>query len=118
MRQIISSGSVKAFFLDREAILKRLKDVSGEASQIYPKIQEIRLFGSLARGKETGLSDIDIFILIDNTEDNPVERIKPYFRFFSDRIEIAIDMLVATKNEIERYQHLLHDSLLLYRRQS
>lgn len=117
MRQIISSGSVKAFFLDRDAILKRLKDASGEASRIFPKIQEIRLFGSVARGEDTGLSDVDIFILADDAEGNPIERIKPYFRFFSDRIDIAIDILVATKDEIGMFRDILHDSLLLYRRE-
>lgn len=117
MRQIISSGSVKAFYLDREAILRRLRDASREASQVFPGIQEIRLFGSMARGEGTGLSDVDIFILADDVEGNPIERIRPYFRFFSDKIDMAIDILVATKDEIERFRHLLHDSLLLYRRE-
>ncbi|MFN3739053.1 MAG: nucleotidyltransferase domain-containing protein [Thermodesulfovibrionales bacterium] len=118
MRQIISSGSVKAFFLDREKVLKKLKDASMEASQIFPEIQEIRLFGSFARGENTGLSDIDLFILTDHAEGNPVERIKPYFRYFSDKIEIAIDIIVATKEEAGMFQYLLQDSLILYSKES
>lgn len=116
MRQMISSGSVKAFFLDREAVLKRLAEASQEASQIFPEIQEVRLFGSIARAENTGLSDVDLFILIDKGEDNPLERIKPYFRFFSDKLGLAIDLIVATKTEIWMFQHILNDSLLIFRR--
>ena len=62
MRQVISSGSVKAISLNREGILRRLKAVAEEASRVFPSIVEIRLFGSLAKGEETGLSDADLLI--------------------------------------------------------
>ena len=118
MRQVISSGSVKAFFLNREEILKRLLAISKDSSRMFPEIQEVRLIGSIARGENTGLSDVDIFILVDNAHDNPIERIKPYFNFFSDKIDISIDILVATKEEAESSRALLQESLLLYSRYS
>ncbi len=85
MRQMISSGSVKAFYLDSERLLKKIKDISEEAPTALPDIKEIRLFGSLAKGDETGFSDVDIFVLIEDNKLNPIERMKPYFNFFSDR---------------------------------
>jgi len=85
---------------------------------MFPEIQEVRLIGSIAKGENTGLSDVDIFILVDNANDNPIERIKPYFNFFSDKIDIAIDILVATKEEAESFRNLLQKSLLLYSRYS
>lgn len=114
MRQVISSGSVKAISLNREGIIRSLERVAQEASHLFPAIVEVRLFGSLAKGEETGLSDADIFILTEDEKENPVERMKPYFSFFSDRLDIAIDMIVATKREAESLSEVLACSKRLY----
>lgn len=116
MRQMISSGSVRAICLDRESILKKLKEASDKALKVFPEIKEVRLFGSLAKGEETGLSDVDLFILVESEQKNPLERMRPYFAFFSDMINIAIDMIVATSNEIEKYSEILKRSIPLSKR--
>lgn len=113
MRRIVSSGSVKGFYLNREEIIERLMDVSNKAVAAFPDIQEIRLFGSLAKAEQTGLSDVDIFILTDSEEENPVERMRPYFGFFSDRIDLGLDMIVATRGELETHAEILKGSVLL-----
>lgn len=113
MRHIISSGSVKGIYLDREYVLKKLKEVSGEALTVFPEIKEVRLFGSLAKGEETGLSDIDIFIIAKCKETNPIERMKPFFGFFSDKMDISVDMIVADESEIENFKEILKESILL-----
>ena len=114
MRQIISSGSVKAISLDRDEVLKKLREIAQDASRTFPEIVEIRLFGSLASGTETGLSDADIFVLVQNGEENPVERMKPYFMFFSERLDIGIDMIVVTPPELKNFKEILAGSKLLY----
>ncbi|MEW6066675.1 MAG: nucleotidyltransferase domain-containing protein [Nitrospirota bacterium] len=106
---------MKAIWLDREFLLIKIKNVSEEASMVFPDIKEIRLFGSLAKGEETGLSDIDIFILAKSSEDNPIERIKPYFRFFSDKLGMAVDVIVAAEDEIENFKEILKESILLHK---
>lgn len=114
MRQIVSSGSVKGIYLNREEVIKRLKEISGEALKVFREIKEIRLFGSIAKGEESGLSDVDIFILLsESKEKNSLERLKPYFNFLSDRLDIAIDMIVSTENERENYEEILKRSILL-----
>lgn len=114
MRQVRSSGSVKAISLNRDEVLRKLKNVAEEASRAFSEILEIRLFGSLARGEETGLSDADIFVLVQGGEGNPLERMKPYFNFFLERLEIGIDMIVATTGEAENFSEVLGESKLLY----
>ncbi|MGQ9723586.1 MAG: nucleotidyltransferase domain-containing protein [Candidatus Jordarchaeum sp.] len=104
---------MKAIWLNREEILKKLRKVSEDASKEFPEIHDIRLFGSLAKGEETGLSDIDIFIVAERQDPNPVERIKRYFSFFSDRLKIGIDIIVATPEEMENYRATLEGSILL-----
>ncbi len=114
MRQIISSGSVKAISLNREGVLRRLKEIAEEASRVFPSLVEVRLFGSLAKGEETGLSDADLFIVTESEKANPVERMKPYFNFFSDRLDIGIDLIVATKREAESLREAIAYSKRLY----
>ncbi len=114
MRQIISSGSVKAISLNREGVLRRLKEIVQEASRVFPEIVEVRLFGSLARGEETGLSDADLLIVTEGEIENPIERMKPYFSFFSDRLDIGIDMIVTTKQEVDSVKEAFIYSKLLY----
>jgi len=116
LRRIISSGSVKAVYLDRKKALQRIREVSAQAAGKFPEIMEIRLFGSLAKGEETGLSDIDIFLLVESAEKNPIERMKPYFMFFSEKLEIALDLIVSTEGEKASFKDMLADSLLLYSR--
>jgi predicted nucleotidyltransferase len=89
---------VKAIYWDKEALLARLHEVSGEALQQFPEIVEIRLVGSMAQGTETGLSDVDLFLwLSESAEENPLERMKPYYSFFAGRLAVALDMIVAVR---------------------
>jgi predicted nucleotidyltransferase len=101
---------VKAFFLDRSEILSALKEAAGEARKAYPEIIEIRLIGSVARGDHSGLSDIDLFILADSPERNPIERMRPYFEFFTDRLSLPVDVIVAAPGEEDQFVEILKDS--------
>ena len=49
MRRIISLNSVKAFYLNRDKVIKKLQEAAGEAMLLFPEIKEIRLVGQ-ARG--------------------------------------------------------------------
>lgn len=113
MRRIISLDSVKAFYLDRNKLIQELQKAAGEAMLLFPEIQEIRLVGSVARGEQTGLSDVDLFIVVDNSEENAIERTKPYYRFFSDKIRLSLDIFTALKGEKGNYRDLLKGSILL-----
>jgi len=113
MRHIISLSSVKAIYLNKEELLEELRKACEDALKKFPTIREILLFGSLARGEETGLSDIDLFIVAENLPDNPFERIKPYFDFFADRLKIGIDIIVVNPSEKENFKELLKNSLPL-----
>lgn len=113
MRQRASSGSVKAFWLNKEKILQNLKLASKELIKKFPEIKDVRLFGSLAKNEETGLSDIDIFIIAETHETNPIERIKPYFFFLTNYIEISFDILVGKPEELASFEDILKDSISL-----
>jgi len=112
MRQIVSLNSVKAISLNRKSILKTLKLKCAEAQKKFPEIKDIRIFGSIAQGNETGLSDIDILIIADTKENNPIERIRPYFYFFSDALTgLSCDTIVASPKELDQYAEILKESI-------
>mgnify|MGYP006291178261 CR=1 FL=1 len=114
----ISSGSVTAFFLDRKELVNQLKGVCREAIDHFPECLEIRLFGSIASETHTGLSDVDIFILVDkNRHSNPLERMRPYFNFFSEKLDIATDVIVANIAEVNQFKEILKGSIIMAKRE-
>jgi len=99
--------------LDRSELIKKLREAASEALLLFPEIKEIRLVGSVARGEHTGLSDIDLFIVTESGEKNPLERMKPYYRFFSGKIGLSLDIITAVQQETGDYKNLLEGSILL-----
>jgi len=113
MRQIESFGSVKAISLDRDEIIRRLKEVAAAALATFPQLCEVRLIGSLATGVHTGTSDVDILIRVRERAGNPIEEMKPYFFFFSQHLEIGIDLLLFDKTPPEGMEKIIQGSILL-----
>lgn len=60
----------------------------------------IYLFGSYAWGKPEKNSDIDLFIIIDQSNMNQADRIRVGLSELTD-INVAVDLLVFTKEEAE-----------------
>lgn len=114
MRQILSSGSVKAFFLNRPELVEKIKSVAHEAGAAFPNIQEVLLFGSLARHEQTGLSDIDLCIIAYNLPANPIDRLKLFYGFLTQRLPVALDLLVLLPEEKESHEEYLKKAVVLY----
>ena len=95
-----SSGSVKIISLNRDELLGQLQRIATRLRAEHPEA-EIRLFGSLARGDQTGLSDIDILIVLDHaTEPDPHRRILTFLPYFD--LPRGTDLLVYTRAELTR----------------
>jgi len=95
-----SSNSVKVTYLDGPATIQALNKIAAEIRQAHPDVLEISLFGSLARGDHAPGSDADLFILVEEAEQRPMDRIPRFLRFFS-RGPIGVDVLVYTPVEVE-----------------
>ena len=117
MRRIISSGSVKAIYLDKEEVLAQIQRASKLALQEFPEIKEIRLFGSFATGKIHALSDVDMILIVDQAKTNdPIQRLRPYYSFFSKYIDIGFDLLVIEQGKMEQYRNVLEESKNIFLR--
>lgn len=119
MRRVESKGSAKAFSMDRDEALRLLRDAASQALRTFPEAVEILLFGSVARGTHTGLSDLDIAVVLKDTpaSDDPIERARPYQDFFFRRFRVGTDVIAFREGERERMRPLLEGSLVLARRE-
>jgi uncharacterized protein len=117
-----SFGSVRIFWLDKPKILDCLRLAAAGMAELRPEVQEVWLFGSLARGDATPGSDADVLVIIDNSAKPFYER-APDYPF--DRCGIGADVLVYTSEELDQlrvrsarfYATFLDERMALYRRE-
>ncbi len=93
-----SLNSVSLIAINRDALLSSLKEISVKLKCENPNIKEIRLFGSIAKGEQTGKSDVDILIIVSSSDTPIVLRSVKYRKYFD--IEIPVDIIVYTENEL------------------
>jgi predicted nucleotidyltransferase len=113
MRRIRSSGSVSVISLDRDEVIRRLREISAQALAVFPELREVRLIGSLAEGTHTGTSDVDLLLLLDRAPEHPMEEMRPYFYFFSERLNIGLDVLLAGPTPPDGMRESLRKSIFL-----
>ncbi len=119
MRQVRSRGSAKAFYIDRDQALAKLRETATDALRSFPEIAEVLLFGSLARGTHTGLSDVDLAIVLRGTssDDDPIERVRPYQTFFFRRLGVGVDLIAFQEGERGRMAPMLEGAVVLAKRE-
>lgn len=67
--------------------------------------EQIYLFGSHAWGEPTPDSDFDILVIVSESDQRPIDRAIRARRRLRD-VPAAIDVLVKTRAEVERYRHV------------
>ena len=100
MRRVRYSGSVRAILLDRENILERLRSLSAKLKAELPYVREVRLFGSLARGEEHGLSDVDLLVVVDRLNREIFWSVYgEIFEIVSEALPVDFDLVVMSEEE-------------------
>ena len=80
-----------------EKVLERLK------AEFQP--EQIFLFGSHAWGTPRDDSDIDLMVIVPNSDERPIRRDQRAQRCLG-RLPMPADVLVRTRREVNRYKHL------------
>jgi predicted nucleotidyltransferase len=104
-------------------VLASLRELATRLGAERPEIDEIRLFGSLARGQRNPFADADVLIVLD-ASDLPVRERTP--RYKPTRIPVPMDLTVCTRGELARelaagnrfWKRVLGESLVLYSRRA
>ena len=100
MQQPPSSSTVRIISLDREALLAQLRAIAAQIRRECD-VEDVRIFGSLARGNATGTSDVDVLIIVrHSTEADMVRRILSFLPYFD--LDRGTDLLVYTRAELEQ----------------
>ena len=67
--------------------------------------EKVILFGSHAWGEPAEDSDVDLLVIVAESDEKPVQRAVRAHRSLSG-LNVSKDVLVKTRKEFERYQHI------------
>jgi predicted nucleotidyltransferase len=91
------SNSAEVIFLDRERVLRSLREAVADAKAQRPEISRVLLFGSLATGEWTADSDADLIVVVRKSFKDLFER--AVYQIASR--EIPTDSLVYSEAEFD-----------------
>ena len=92
-----SSASVKVFWLDRPHLIERLKSAAQALIEQHPEIEQIVLFGSLARGDAVPGSDADLLIVVSHSAEPFLGRA---VRYRPAGVGVGVDVVAYTREEL------------------
>ena len=81
-----------------------LEDIAKRLSQEFQP-EQVWLFGSHAWGNPSKSSDLDLLVIVRESADSPVQRAQKAHRCLRD-VDAAIDVIVKTRAEIERFRNV------------
>jgi predicted nucleotidyltransferase len=67
--------------------------------------EKIILFGSYAWGEPTEDSDVDLFVIVPESDEKPIKRMQRALECLSG-LGVSKDVLVKTRAEAERFRHV------------
>lgn len=116
-----SSPFVKVKFLDKPGIMKAAKLLAQELSQKHPEIERVSLFGSFARDEAVPGSDVDILIVLTDSDVPFKDRIAKYM---PSSFPVGVEVFPYTRSEMETMlgqgdfflKSAQRDSILLFKR--
>ena len=95
--QRISSPSVSVFWLNVDQVRACLRQAVERLVQSHPEIEEVWLFGSLARGDAVPGSDADLLVVLSGSQEAFLDR---SVRYQPDSCGIGVDVLAYTRDEV------------------
>jgi predicted nucleotidyltransferase len=81
-----------------------LYDMTNRLVQTFQPEQVI-LFGSYAWGNPNDISDIDLYVIVPESSERPLQRARRARTCIGD-VRVALDILVRTRAEADKYRHL------------
>ncbi|OGG46319.1 MAG: hypothetical protein A3F84_27150 [Candidatus Handelsmanbacteria bacterium RIFCSPLOWO2_12_FULL_64_10] len=96
-----SSDTVRVRFLDGGRVVGELRRTAQELVAGCPNVQEVRLFGSLAKGNYAPGSDADVLIVLREDERPLLDRIPEFLRWFL-KVSVPVEVFPYTCEEVER----------------
>ena len=97
-----SSDSAAIRLPDRETLIEKLKRIAAQMLEDFDEVEEVILFGSLARGDDGIDSDADVLIVLKGSPyGRYFDRIPRYARAFLE-FDTDVDVFPYTRAELDR----------------
>lgn len=80
-------------------MVEELKAVARQMKANHPEIEQVLLFGSLARGEAVPGSDADLLVILSSSDQPFLERIP---RYLPVGLPVGVDVFPYTREEIDR----------------
>lgn len=93
------SNSVKVVFADKNRILQQLRDYAVEIQQRMPELEEVGLFDSYATDTYGPASDVDLLIILRQSNRRFLDRIPDYL---PENLSTCCDVFPYTDEEVAR----------------
>jgi uncharacterized protein len=106
--QSTSWPSVQLFWLNLEEVRDRLSTAVRQLAKRHPEIEEVWLFGSLARGQAVPGSDADLLLVLTACEVPFLDRTVHYQPEFCG---LGVDLFAYTHKELEQMEGAGHHFL-------
>ena len=99
-----SSDSAAIRLPSRETLIRKLKRIAAQMLEDFDEVEEVVLFGSLARGDDGIDSDADVLIVLSSSPyKRYFDRIPRYARAFLE-FDTDVDVFPYTRAEFNRMQ--------------
>lgn len=89
---------VEILSINNESLKEKLREIAYKIRREHQEVKEIILFGSFSRNNYTPYSDIDIAIIVGETEKKFVERQDDFIDYFSS-LPFDVNLVIYTKKE-------------------
>jgi len=91
------SPSVRIKYFDKEAVQQAIGQFVEQIKQNRPEVKKVVLFGSFVRGESVPGSDIDLLIILRESNLPLLERIPQYM---PSRFPVTVDVFPYTEDEL------------------
>lgn len=93
-----SSHSVRIIYFNKEIVWNALKQFVRELVKHNPEIKKILLFGSFAKGESVPGSDVDLLIVLEDSDKSFLNRVAKYM---PNKFPVSVDVFPYTEAELE-----------------
>ncbi len=116
-------STVKVTYFDKEGVWRAVDEHVRTLAARHPGLEEAILFGSLVRGTPVPGSDVDLLLILTDSDRAFLDRIPT---FLPGRFPVGVDVFPYTRAEFERMKtegnrlvlDAMRDGITLYRRKA
>lgn len=114
-------GSAKVTYFDKEAVWQALRELAPRLAEEHPEVVKVAVFGSLARDEAVPGSDVDLLLVLTESDLPVPDRM---IRYKPDGFPVGLEVFAYTEREMQErlsqgdpfLKHILTEAVTLFER--